>query len=633
MNHLRQVAEVLSSYYSANPPSDDVLPDVARALAYCCLRQPSVAVRSSKKEPPFVIASQYVAFLHAEAARAKPYGARINTLLDVYEDQLRGLTVTGKKEARLMVPFTVAWSVLRARAGRTGPPPGDIVLALPHASTVLGGANNLNLADDAVRKSIDELCGAKSETTLPTTPEALQSRLAALRRGGSLASVQALWLSFLAEYDNPKSEHPLAAPDQRYQALSKFIHAARLTRNPGQSEEDDRFIEQLDAAALAKAPRPMPLPVLSVLLLNPVSPARRKEDTEVHDAKFLTTETIRVWEQSRGIPKDLDTYGAYMSRLGRAHRGRELINAWEELQSDTSCRELYRAETGDTNWPPTKTLNQNLAAMFTIGSVTAEYAQALWGQSLDPKSPFKPDLITANTALRFAAQLGDINVMNAIITHAQEQGLIADDITYTTLVMGLLHAKRPELVTATLEAMSKRGMEPSSHMTTLLVHDMARDGKQGGLLMAEEFIRLMRSRGVKIDSSAWTALAAGYFKGQWFQEGWLSLNRMRQAGQDLSTVQYNILLQHAASAWLRTAKSADATVPVITLFRQMIEHNVAPNADTYTVVLAQLQKSPNLDDLQTVLDDIDARNFKTNKGTLAQLIAASRQRVRRGVVY
>lgn len=626
-NHLRKVGEVLSSHYIANPPSDELLPDVARALAFCSLLPHSMALRKNKQESPLVVASQYSNFLLAEAGRPDST-QRINTLLDIYEDQLRGITSSGKRESRLMVHFTTAWAVLRARAGRTGAVPGDIALGLPLASTVVGHATTLKLADDAVKQSIADICGSKSEKTLPTNPDALQSRLARVRREGQIDSMLSLWSSFVTEYDNPKSTHPLVAPDVRYHSLSKFIHAARLSKGSGQSEVDDRKVAQLDAAARSKVPKPMPLPVLSVLLINPVPPRTLKDNPEVHDAKFFIEETLKVWQRSKDVQKDLETYVTYMSRLAAAHRGRELMLAWDELVSDTTCKEQHQKSTGDPNWPPTKTLNQTLAGLFAIGSVPADFAQALWKASLEPDSPFKADIVTANTALRYAAELPNLAVMNSIISDAQAQGLVADDITYTTLVLGMLRAKRPDLVAATLEIMGKRGIEPSSHMATILIHDLARNGQREGLLDAEEVVRVMRSRGVKLDTSAWTALAAGYFKGQWFQDGLSAVNRLRQSGEDLTTVQYNILLQHSASASLRTERKQNVIHPVIQLFRQMVDRNVVPNTDTYSIVLQQvLQDGGDPAEVKEVLDDMDARNFKTKKGSLTRLIASAQNKL------
>lgn len=253
---------------------------------------------------------------------------------------------------------------------------------------------------------------------------------------------------------------------------------------------------------------------------------------------------------------------------------------------------------------------------------------------MDGQLSTKPDIITVNTALRFAAHVADVKRMNAVIASSASLGLKPDIVTYTTLVQGLLRADEHELASKTLDAMKASGIEPNERMAATLISDLAAEGTRDGLRAAEDVLRDMRRRGVKMTVFIWTALITGYFRGNWVLDGFSAMERMNKQGIRFNIVGYNALLRVVAdgdrSARNEYRRSAtrdieQAQTPLaLRLFRQMLNEGIVPNADTYAIVLGGFLRSGREAEALEVLQDMDARGFKTNKRALQQLVKQAR---------
>lgn len=258
---------------------------------------------------------------------------------------------------------------------------------------------------------------------------------------------------------------------------------------------------------------------------------------------------------------------------------------------------------------------------------------------MEGKLTTKPDIITINTALRFAAHIADVQKMNAVIASAGKLGLKPDIVTYTTLVQGLLRAEEHDLASKTLDAMKAGGIEPNERMAATLISDLAAEGTRDGLRAAEDTLRDMRRRGVKMTVFIWTALITGYFRGNWVLDGFSAMERMNKQGIRFNIVGYNALLrvvsdgERKARNDYRRSASQDletAQLPLaLKLFRQMLKEGVVPNADTYTIVLGGFLRSHRDAEALEILQDMDARGFKTNKRALQQLVKQARALKRR----
>lgn len=272
------------------------------------------------------------------------------------------------------------------------------------------------------------------------------------------------------------------------------------------------------------------------------------------------------------------------------------------------------------------------------GDATAR-ADTLFLAAVEGKLKTKPDIITVNTALRFAAHIADVKKINDVIAVAGNLGLKPDIVTYTTLVQGLLRADEHELASKTLDAMKASGIEPNERMAATLISDLAAEGSRDGLRAAEDVLRDMRRRGVKMTVFIWTALITGYFRGNWVLDGFSAMERMNKQGIRFNVIGYNALLRVVADGErdsrneFRRAPTRDletAQVPLaLRLFRQMIEEGIVPNADTYAIVLGGFLRNSRDQEALEVLRDMDARGFKTNKRALQQLVRQARALKRR----
>lgn len=281
-----------------------------------------------------------------------------------------------------------------------------------------------------------------------------------------------------------------------------------------------------------------------------------------------------------------------------------------------------------------------------IGSKTAEMAFALFQTSLDPKSPITPDLFTLNIALRHAAHQGSLPLISEVISAAGPLGLTPDIVTYTTLIQGLLRADRPDLARQTIESMKTRGMEPNERMASMLVAHFSADGNAKDLLRAEEVIRDMKARGIRTTVPMWTSLIAGYFRGNWELDGWSALERMSATGLSLNEAGYNVILRNVLSSAKRTPnvkawraidkstrdgrKKQEETSLAIKIFRHMRERRVQPTTDTYSILLAGLNRTESARDIREVLRAIRESNFQVQSASLERMIATG-DKIARGV--
>jgi pentatricopeptide repeat protein len=674
-----RISSVLSEYYTAHPAPDADIAHLQAVLADACLTPRHVASQRERSRSNFsiyTVANRYAGWLVAEAQRAGQAGAgteRLQGVLDRFEAQVRTLATD-----RLMVPYAAAWAVLLAAAGRAPPP---VAITLPHESTVMGwvtqnawekaagagaGAGVDADADADVAAAARALCGEDREAALPTTPDLLSARLLALRNRRKPSAIVDMWRAYAAELDlGGRCTHPLASGQEvRADALAKFLWVVRSGNSNSAIAPE---LAAVEAEVRARVPVPTPLPVLHVLLTT-AGPEDLEGDAERLLASSTTLSTLgttqapapvrtketvlaaaaEIWESARsqGVVRDERLYRLYMALLGRYHAGEEMFRVWDELVADKQCRaleeqrraaeakaeskakEAKEAKSKDATWPSTLTLNQVLSSGFLVGSQTSEMAIALFGLALDPKTALKPNLVTLNIALRYAAHLANIDLMTSMLSSALPLGLTPDIVTYTTLVQGMLRAGRPELARATLDSMKARGINPNERMAAMLVADLAASGTKDGLVRAEEVVRDMRVRGIRTTVPMWTSLIAGYFRGGWEVDAWNAVERMRVAGLRLNDVGYNIVLGHVLDNRRRRGSAAkdDKSIEVaMELFRSMQKDDAVPTSDTYMVLLGGLLRSGSIEHIPEVLAFMDARRFSAPSRSVNDMIRKARK--------
>lgn len=626
--YLHLISPILSSYYTTTPVPEEDIGNLSATLATCCLFPQSLAIQKEMvNRKASTVAGKYSDWLLYEARSGDP--ARINAVLDSFEAQL---ALMG--DSRLLVLLAGAWAVLRAAAGRTELP--NLSVQLPYASTVSSHIAKTGCMNDDVAAQVARLFPNPEHVAFPETVEALQRTLLGFRERNNVDAMLDLWKKWC---DEPPKDLP------RGEVLAKFLHAARWRPTAVMSAGDRDALRSLGKEVMKRMPSPTPLPVVQVLL----STAGDYEQDKPRDKKIVVPSAVKTWNQARKekVPLDLKTHMIYMGVLGNYHADALLFKAWEELVDDARCKAIYEKEAADEkpgkvpeSWPPVAALNQVLSMAYTIGGDAAIRADDLFLAAIEGSIATKPDLITINTALRFAAHMADVQKMNAIIAAAASLGLKPDIVTYTTLVQGLLRANEHDLALRTLDAMKASGIEPNERMAATLIDDLTEGGTREGLRAAEDVLRDMRRRGVKLTVFIWTALISGYFRGNWVLDGWSAIERMRKQGLRFNVVGYNSLLRivtdgdrSARNQYRRAASEDLKTAPeplAIKLFRQMLDDGVVPNADTYAILLGGFLRTQRDAEALEVLKDVDARGFQTNKQALQSMIKQARALQRGG---
>ena len=251
-------------------------------------------------------------------------------------------------------------------------------------------------------------------------------------------------------------------------------------------------------------------------------------------------------------------------------------------------------------------------------------ALELFQQACQPNSSIPCNIITVNTVLRHYARKGDVAGMQHLFGVADQLNLKPDIVTYTTLVQGLLRAKRMDMAKGVMETMHAAGLEPNEYMCTILITDLVKDGQRVGLQYAEDLLKEMRRKGFAVGVVTWTALVSGYFRGGWVEDGWNAVRRMEEDNLKLNRVSYNVILRQSGER--SSGGGGGEAQMTLRIFNKMIRDGVRPNADTYTVVLLPLIRAQLWDDADDVVHVMEQQGFKPEKSYLKRLIKQVRER-------
>lgn len=632
-----QLGSILSTYYSTNAVADDDLAALQAIFAYVALDMRNVAAAKQRTGSSVEkTTGVYANWLVAEAKRAEP--DRLNRILDTFTAQMDSL---GSR--LLSLPLGSAWAVLIQQTGRTEL--ADVGMDLPGADVMVTFVKKQGWASDEIRASVQRLCDAGDFSRLPSNVEMLRKRLDILRDRGRVAAIGQVLQRFVAECaaadENPNAApHPLATPENRNMALGHFLFISRLNTLK-LNAKDFAAIKEIEREAMDMVPRPMPLVIFHRLLYTTGS----EDDSKLRDSTTVLPAAQKLWEIGKEdeVPLTVQSYTTYLYVLAKYRDLKGMFNLWDEILADKACkqREIERLQdksqleawdvplsktSTDMPWPPTKFLNETLSNAFKMGGSGADMGMALYRSSIDRSSSLTPNITTVNIALRWAGHLADLQLMNEVLNDAQRLGFTPNNVTYTTMVQGLLRADRHDLARKTLDSMKTKGFNVDERLAATIISDLAREGKAADLRRAEDVIRDMRTRGVHMTVASWTALISGYFRGGWDLEGFRTVERMYQSGFKLNLTGYNIVIGHALTKTWNEGEYTDlqSVTPGLRVFRRMINENVVPTADTYSMMLGSLLRQERVEEVREVLVEMDRRGFRTHRGSLINVIRLAR---------
>ncbi|KIR27355.1 hypothetical protein I309_03823 [Cryptococcus deuterogattii LA55] len=567
-------------------------------------------------------------------------------------------------EERRQALVLLAWVVLRSKTGgtlTTGPADGAIlpencVYVWPPQASIEAYLSKVIPAGETVdsyKKEIETLLGKTSGAIadrIPWSKDALDTELMSMRSRGDWVGIMNLWGRVQAGMGDGEGSGQGGildpSPKVRFPVLASFLLAfkrpfARSTSSLASGtivHPPPKSFNTYAAQVLAKCPRPLPRTIAYTLIFLRVRPddnpglragheVMSLDMDERRDAGENALENLKATWRETG-ERDLKMYLMYIEGLGRLGDLNGLQQAWNELVRDDECRRMYLQEerlSSKAPFPPIHALNQMISACLLIPTEGPPLALDLFSQASRPDSAIPCNLITINTVLRHYAREANIEAMSALFSKAGELGLQPDVVTYTTLVQGLLRARRLDLAKGAMDAMQKQGIVPNERMCSMLIADLAKPGTRVGLEHAEEMLKLMHQKNMQTNEVTWTALASGYFRGGWEADGWEALARMNRLGIKMHRVGYNMLLKQAAGSIDSNGGDADVET-VMKLWRRMLHDGVIPNSDSYLIVLTKMVQMDRKKEIEEIMREMRQRGFRPEKGALVRIVESINRR-------
>ncbi|KIR43030.1 hypothetical protein I307_04165 [Cryptococcus deuterogattii 99/473] len=596
--------------------------------------------------------------------------AHIKTIPLIVAPILQQADATDEERRQALV--LLAWVVLRSKTGgtlTTGPVdsailPENCVYVWPPQASIEAYLSKVIPAGETVdsyKKEIETLLGKTSGAIadrIPRSKDALDTELMSMRNRGDWVGIMNLWgrvQAGMRDGDGDGSGDGEGSgqggildpsPKVRFPVLASFLLAfkrpfARSTSSLASGtivHPPPKSFNTYAAQVLAKCPRPLPRTIAYTLIFLRVRPddnpglragheVMSLDMDERRDAGENALENLKATWRETG-ERDLKMYLMYIEGLGRLGDLNGLQQAWNELVRDDECRRMYLQEerlSSKAPFPPIHALNQMISACLLIPTEGPSLALDLFSQASRPDSAIPCNLITINTVLRHYAREANIEAMSALFSKAGELGLQPDVVTYTTLVQGLLRARRLDLAKGAMDAMQKQGIVPNERMCSMLIADLAKPGTRVGLEHAEEMLKLMHQKNMQTNEVTWTALASGYFRGGWEADGWEALARMNRLGIKMHRVGYNMLLKQAAGSIDSNGGDADVET-VMKLWRRMLHDGVIPNSDSYLIVLTKMVQMDRKKEIEEIMREMRQRGFRPEKGALVRIVESINRR-------
>ncbi|ODO08676.1 hypothetical protein L198_00409 [Cryptococcus wingfieldii CBS 7118] len=630
--HIRTIAPLVAPLLEERDLSAEERRQILVLLGHCylCTAAKGLFVGQNVQR----IGDVYGRALVREALGSLGNVEQLRTYLDGLESVLKGLSNSGATPV-LGPEIVGAWAVLRESVGVKGDTNQSYVW--PRAQDVQEFMADALKATGADGQNYSEalstlMSAGKPSDHLPRTKDALEAELASMRNRGDWEAIVLLWRNVYSALSHDTSAEGILdpSPDIRFSVLSSFLltfrrpvpHLADIPVDP-----PPPAFTKYASEVLSLCPKPLPKVIAYTLLALRVRP---DEDTGLragHEVFELGTDERRSGEQGalsnlkstwkESGERDLKMYMMYLEGLGRLGDLDGLKEAWGELVEDEACKHDYLREEKlrpDSPFPPIHALNQMISACLLIPLDGPIIALDLFSQASRADSAIPCNLITINTVLRHHAREADIPSMSTLFQQAVELGLAPDVVTYTTLVQGLLRARRLDLAKSAMDMMHKQGIVPNQRMCSMLIADLAKPGTKLGLEHAEEMLRLMYQKNMRTNEVTWTALISGYFYGGWDGQAWEAIERMERLGIRLNRVAYNMMLRQLGTGEGETVDT------MMMLWHKLLRQKINPNSDTYLLLLSALSSASRWAEVDEVMREMTRREYKPEKGALARLI-------------
>jgi hypothetical protein len=408
-----EISSIISTYF-LDPATPQPIPAIQKraaelmAVCYTCLasQEDGFYLNHAGRDPDHERAMKALERGEDEYARLIINWATVSTSDTARKQVLLEVTVSAISDIkgyRAGVPIIAAWTVLRKVNGRFTKPEKRIIwpeaeVVTEYLDTVFDQVQADHTSGDYA-STLRDMLDARVGSDLPSSTEALRSRITAITREGNEGNMIELWQLYRDYARVPRPHQP--APAALYQSstrndvLSRFVYGLTSLRfdeiPPARPHALERNVQQV----LSLIPKPYPRDVIHSLIAHKakvyedapaleqgnevISLSQYDEHVQAVEAKYdlqrrtasamarrgnhsvdtqiidesarkdmALTKLKETWQMllKDGIERDVKVYMLLIEGLGRLGDLEGLQEIWNDLVKDEDCRKLYIREEG-----------------------------------------------------------------------------------------------------------------------------------------------------------------------------------------------------------------------------------------------------------------------------------------------
>lgn len=279
-----------------------------------------------------------------------------------------------------------------------------------------------------------------------------------------------------------------------------------------------------------------------------------------------------------GLRPDAITYNTLISACSQGSNLDDAVAVFEEMIA-SECR------------PDLWTYNAMVSVHGRCGK--AQEAELMFKELVE--KGFQPDAVTYNSLLYAFAKEGDVERVERVCEELVKAGFRKDGITYNTMIHMYGKMGRLDLALGLYDEMRAIGCTPDAVTYTVLVDSL---GKMDRISEAGKVLEEMADAGLKPTLVTFSALICAYAKSGRQDDAERTFDRMVESGVKPDRLAYLVMLDVFARS--------DETRKLMVLYRAMIKDGYKPDDGLYQVLLAALAKGNEHDEIEGVIQDMEA---------------------------
>uniref|UniRef100_A0A0E0DYB7 Pentatricopeptide repeat-containing protein-mitochondrial domain-containing protein n=1 Tax=Oryza meridionalis TaxID=40149 RepID=A0A0E0DYB7_9ORYZ len=279
-----------------------------------------------------------------------------------------------------------------------------------------------------------------------------------------------------------------------------------------------------------------------------------------------------------GLRPDAITYNTLISACSQGSNLDDAVAVFEDMIA-SECR------------PDLWTYNAMVSVHGRCGK--AQEAELMFKELVE--KGFQPDAVTYNSLLYAFAKEGDVERVERVCEELVKAGFRKDGITYNTMIHMYGKMGRLDLALGLYDEMRAIGCTPDAVTYTVLVDSL---GKMDRISEAGKVLEEMADAGLEPTLVTFSALICAYAKSGRQDDVERTFDRMVESGVKPDRLAYLVMLDVFARS--------DETRKLMVLYRAMIKDGYKPDDGLYQVLLATLAKGNEHDEIEGVIQDMEA---------------------------